>query len=71
MAQKPYTELIVRIYQNKQGENLIKKLNSNEAVKDCTLVGASNISLAKIKYAHERQINEELSRKFKEIDEAY
>ena len=71
MPQKSFTEFVVRIYQDEKGENLIKELNSNEAVKDCTLVGASNISLAKIKYAHERQINKELSRKFKEIDEAY
>lgn len=68
--QKPLVEYVLRIYQDKQGEELIKLLHTHKSVKDCKLVGVSNLSLSKIKYAHELQKEEHLRTKFKEIFES-
>ena len=68
--QKSINEYVVRIYQDTDGEELIRLLYAHKSVKDCTLVGASNIPLAKIKYARQLQKEEELKRKFKEIQDA-
>lgn len=65
--QKSFNEYVVRIYQDADSEKLIRLLHTHKSVKDCMLVGASNIPLAKIKYAREMQKEKQLSNEFEKI----
>jgi len=71
MPQKTYFEYVVRIYANTEGENLIKQINENEAVKDFHLVGASKLSLSQIKYAKEQQIITDMKQSFSRIEDRF
>lgn len=67
MAQKPYYEYIIRIYQTPKGNELVKTIMESTETKDCHLIGASQLSLGQIKYAKEMQLNTELNDTFKDI----